>query len=116
MGRSASPPPVSRPNSPSRGASGRRLAAPFVHIPSPAVWWGRDRYLFRDDSGQAAIETLLVAGVLTVALVAALITGFQALMPDVVGYICPLVDPAAVAPTDVSQAPLPSAPKGCFGP
>jgi Flp pilus assembly pilin Flp len=107
---------MKRQSRPAACASGGRLAAAIVHTPFPVLWRARARRLFQDDAGQAAIETLLVAGVVTVALVAALITGFQALMPDVVGYICPLVDPAAVAPTDVSQAPLPSAPKGCFGP
>ena len=114
MGRSASLHRMSGRSSP---APCRRGARPVVAADCvPAVRWTRARRLHRDESGQAAIETLLVAGVITVALVAALITGFQTLMPDVVGYICPLVDPAAVAPTDVSQAPLPSAPKGCFGP
>jgi hypothetical protein len=75
----------------------------------------RVRIAFEPDLGQAAIEPLLLAGV-TVALVAALITGFRAIMPGVVGHVCPMVDAVPVPPALAAQTPVPAAPSTCFGP
>jgi hypothetical protein len=82
-----------------------------------AVWGAVEhvRFAVGQERGQAAIEPLLLAGV-TVALVAALLTGFRTIMPGVVGHVCPLVDTAPAPPALASQTPVPAAPSTCFGP
>jgi hypothetical protein len=75
----------------------------------------RVRVALGEDIGQAAIEPLLLAGVI-VALVAALITGFRAIMPGVVGQVCPIVDAAPAPPALAPETPVPAAPSTCFGP
>ncbi|GAB4320773.1 MAG: hypothetical protein Kow0010_00760 [Dehalococcoidia bacterium] len=46
-----------------------------------------------DERAQNAFEYLLVTGVIVVAFVGALIAGVALLIPEVVGYVCPSVDP-----------------------
>jgi hypothetical protein len=61
----------------------------------------------RRDQGQAGLEYLLVVGTMVVALTIALTYGFNALLPQVVGFICPSVDTAAIPAATIGS---------CLGP
>lgn len=47
-----------------------------------------------DERAQNAFEYLLVIGAVVVAMVAALVVGFELLLPEVAGLVCPSVDTA----------------------
>ena len=49
----------------------------------------------REERAQNTFEYLLVIGAVVVAMVAALILGFELLLPQVAGLVCPSVDTAA---------------------
>ena len=51
--------------------------------------------LARDQRAQNTFEYLLVIGAVVVAMVAAMIAGFELLLPQVAGLVCPSVDTAA---------------------
>jgi hypothetical protein len=48
-----------------------------------------------EERAQNTFEYLLVVGAVVVAMVAALILGFELLLPQVAGLVCPSVDTAA---------------------
>jgi hypothetical protein len=49
----------------------------------------------REERAQNTFEYLMVVGAVVVAMVAALILGFELLLPQVAGLVCPSVDTAA---------------------
>jgi hypothetical protein len=49
----------------------------------------------REERAQNTFEYLLVIGAVVVAMVAALVVGFELLLPQVAGLVCPSVDTAA---------------------
>jgi len=51
--------------------------------------------LLRGERAQNTFEYLLVVGAVVVAAVAAMIAGFELLLPQVAGLVCPSVDTAA---------------------
>ena len=91
-------------------------------MPAPGVWRGKDptvprRTLFwwrlwRDERAQDTLETMLVTGVVVVAMAVILLTGARALAPQVMGTACPSVDtglPVGI-PVQTSGACLTTAP------
>jgi hypothetical protein len=54
--------------------------------------------LLRHEQAQDTFEYLLVLGAVMVVIVAGLFIGFQTLLPEVVGWICPSVDTAVQDP------------------
>jgi len=51
--------------------------------------------LLRGERAQNTFEYMLVVGAVVVAMVAAMIAGFELLLPEVAGLVCPSVDTAA---------------------
>ena len=51
--------------------------------------------LLPDERAQNTFEYLLVAGAVVVAMAGAMIVGFELLLPQVAGLVCPSVDTAA---------------------
>jgi hypothetical protein len=51
--------------------------------------------LAREERAQNTFEYLLVIGAVVVAMVGAMIVGFELLLPQVAGLVCPSVDTAA---------------------
>lgn len=49
--------------------------------------------MMTDERAVNAFEYLLVTGVIVVAFAGALIAGVALLVPEVLGYVCPAVDP-----------------------
>ena len=65
---------------------------------------------FRQEQGQNTIEYLLVVGTVVVVMLGAMIFGFQAFLPGVLGSLCPSVD---TAPTGTAADPY-ATPGSCF--
>jgi len=53
--------------------------------------------LWRQERGQGSIEYLLVIATVVVVMVGLMTVDFAAIMPQIVGLICPAVDTAAAA-------------------
>ena len=51
--------------------------------------------LLREERAQNTFEYILVFGAVAVAMVGAMIVGFELLLPQVAGLVCPSVDTAA---------------------
>ena len=66
--------------------------------------------LFSDQRAQNTFEYLLVGGVVVVLIVSVMIAGFQLLIPQLVGHVCPAVDTGF--PTGSPAA----TPGSCVGP
>lgn len=60
-----------------------------------AIWQMLFRPLWVDERGQDSFESLLVAGLVVVAVVGILLTAFALFLPQIVGLACPSVDTAA---------------------
>ena len=68
---------------------------------------------FRQERGQNSIEYLLVVGTVAVVMLGAMIFGFQAFLPQVVGSLCSSVDtadPAATTGSCLKMIPTPTPP------
>ena len=61
--------------------------------------------LWRQERGQGSIEYLLVVATVVVIIVGALSIGFEALVPQVAGLLCPAVDTASAAAANSCLVP-----------